>query len=393
MSHCRVVQATRQIGYEVHMAELLRDGSSSGLMHRVAERRALMVCSPTVARLYGEALHRELARENPAVSFLVLQVSEATKTMDQVAAVCRAALEAKLDRRAVLISVGGGVISDIVTMAASWIRRGIDHLRVPTTLVGQVDAGIGIKGAVNFESKKNYIGVFHPPSAVLVDPRFLHSLPARHVRFGLSEIIKIALVRDAALFHLVEQHADEFMSAPLDGERAPVRELVWRSILGMVDELQPNLYEDRTYERLVDFGHTFSPALESASAYVIHHGDAVAIDMALSSAIATHCGLLSPDQFERMLAVFKRIGLPTWSPLLTLERVECSLTEAARHRGGCVNLVVPTAVGRAEFLRQQTEIPTSLLESALARNAAGAGSKMPPRVFRRSSPPAETASL
>jgi 3-dehydroquinate synthase len=279
--------------------------------------------------------------------------------------VCDAAQEAGLDRKAMLVGVGGGVVLDIVAMAAAWIRRGIEHLRVPTTLIGQVDAGVGIKGAVNFGSRKNYLGVFHAPSAVLIDPTFLDSLPVPHVRHGLAEIIKIALVRDPLLFSLVERHASEFVSAPLSGQAPPVRELVWRSIVDIVEELQPNLYEDQTYERLVDFGHTFSPALEAASHYSIHHGAAVAIDMALSTTIAAESGLLPPAVRERIIAVLKQVGLPTWSPLLTLERCESALTDAARHRGGCINLVVPIAVGRGDFLRHNAEISPSLLKQAL----------------------------
>jgi 3-dehydroquinate synthase len=133
----------------------------------------------------------------------------------------------------------------------------------------------------------------------------------------------------------------------------------------MVEELRPNLYEDQTYERLVDFGHTFSPTLEAASHYSIHHGAAVAIDVALSTTIAVQAGLLPSASGDRMIAVLKQVGLPTWSPLLTPERCESALTDAARHRGGCVNLVVPRAVGRGDFLRHRTEISPALLQRAL----------------------------
>ena len=339
--------------------------AARALVEAVGGRRALVVCSPTVSRLYGEQLYRALRVENPNVALLVLQCSEAGKTVEQVVSVCDAAQEAGLDRQAVLVGVGGGVVLDIVTMAAAWIRRGIEHLRVPTTLIGQVDAGVGIKGAINFGSRKNYLGIFHAPSAVLIDPTFLGSLPLPQVRHGLAEIIKIALVRDPLLFSLVEHGASEFVSAPLRGQTPAVRELLSRSIIGMVEELQPNLYEDQTYERLVDFGHTFSPALEAASHYSMHHGAAVAIDMALSATIATELGMLPPAVCERIIAVLKDVGLPTWSPLLTPERCESALTDAARHRGGCVNLVVPVAIGRGDFLRQAAEISPSLLRRAL----------------------------
>lgn len=391
--HC-VIQATRARQYEVRMMEAPLGRAASALVQAVGGRRALVVCSPTVSRLYGEQLYRALRADNPDVDLLVLHCSEATKTVEQVVTVCDAAQEAGLDRRAVLVGVGGGVVLDIVAMAAAWIRRGIEHLRVPTTLIGQVDAGVGIKGAVNFGPMKNYLGVFHAPSAVLIDPTFLDSLPTPHVRHGLAEIVKIALVRDPLLFKLVERHASEFVSAPLNGQAPTVRELVWRAIIGMVQELEPNLYEDQSYERLVDFGHTFSPVLEAASYYSIHHGAAVAIDMALSTTIAAESGLLPPAVRDRIIALLRRIGLATWSPLLTLELCESALTDAARHRGGCVNLVVPAAVGRGDFLRQDAEISPALLRRALEVLAhSERGLALPQHVLRTSWPQARQAGL
>lgn len=385
-TQCRVIQANRTREYEVRMPELPLGLDAPALVQAVGGRRALLVCSPTVARLYAQRLYRALRNENANAHFLVLDSSEATKTVDQVVSVCEAAQEAGMDRRAVLVAVGGGVVLDIVTMAAAWIRRGIEHIRVPTTLLGQVDAGVGIKGAANLGPKKNYIGVFHPPSTVLVDPTFLRTLPSQHVRYGLAEIIKIALVRDDALFSLVERHASEFVSAPLSGHPS-VRELVWRSIDGILEELEPNLFEDQTYERLVDFGHTFSPALEAASHYTLHHGAAVAIDMALSATIAAESGLLPLAARDRIIGVLARVGLPTWSPLLTPERCEDALSDAARHRGGCVNLVVPTGIGRADFLRHSSEISPSLLRRALESLAQGERVPVPaPQSVRTSGP-------
>jgi 3-dehydroquinate synthetase len=364
MSHSRMVQATRARQYEVRMTESPLHSSPGPLLDVLKGRRTLVVCSPTVAKLYGKCLYLALREAQVDAHLLVLQCSEATKTVDQVVTVCKAAQDAGLDRRAALVAVGGGVVSDIVTLAASWIRRGVEHLRVPTTLIGQVDAGVGIKGAVNLGPKKNYIGVFHPPGAVLVDTKFLTSLPISHVRFGLAEVIKIALVRDPSLFTLVDDHLTELTSGQLNGS-ATVHEVVWRSIVSMVDELEPNLYEDQSYERLVDFGHTFSPTLEVASGYRLHHGAAVGIDMALSVAIAAECGMLQSGVRDRVLSLLRRVGLPICSPLLTAGLCEAALADAARHRGGSVNLVIPVTIGRAEFLRCREDIAPSVLKRGL----------------------------
>src|SRR5438874_12354437 len=210
-----------------------------------------------------------------------------------------------LNRRVLLIAFGGGVCSDIVTLSASLIRRGIAHLRVPTTLIGQIDAGIGLKGAVNFRGKKSFVGCFHPPEQVLIDPRFLRSLPAKFLVSGLAEAIKMGIARDVPLFELLERHSLDLVSSGFEGPGAEGRAVVQRSIWAMLDELRKNPYEDQGHERLVDFGHTFSPALEAAAGFAIPHGEAVAIDMALSATIAKTMGLLAPAASERMLQLMR----------------------------------------------------------------------------------------
>ena len=281
-------------------------------------------------------------------------------------------MEAGLDRSAVLVALGGGVLTDLVTMAAAWIRRGIDYVCVPTTLLGQVDAAIGVKGAVNFMGKKSYLGCYQPPASVLVDPGFLASLPAEHVRYGLSEIVKMAIIRDARLFELVEHHGPQLIETRFQSGPA-AQEVVWRAITGMLDELEPNLYETSTYERLVDFGHTFSPVIESATGFQLHHADAVALDMAVSTALAAQLGYLSPCDRDRIVALLRTLGLPAWSPLLSVELCMRGVEEAARHRAGWPNLVIPVAVGRATFLRRLSDVSANDLAAALrALSAADA---------------------
>src|SRR5436190_23291776 len=136
--------------------------------------------------------------------------------MEVVAAVCNEALSHGLNRTGVLISMGGGVCSDIVTLSASLIRRGVAHIRVPTTLIGQIDAGIGLKGAVNFCGKKSFVGCFHPPEQVLIDPAFLQSLPRRSLVSGMAEATKMGIARDARLFELLERCSAELVMSGFD---------------------------------------------------------------------------------------------------------------------------------------------------------------------------------
>jgi 3-dehydroquinate synthetase/predicted NBD/HSP70 family sugar kinase len=335
------------------------------LVQVLSTRRALLVTTPTVAKLYGGTLQARLRDAGLHIPLLILECNESTKIWTQVERVCREAHHHGLDRKAVLIGFGGGVCTDIVTVAASWIRRGIRHLRIPTTLIGQVDAGIGIKGAVNFLNKKNYLGCFYPPELVLIDPTFLQTVPTSHLRSGLAEILKMALIRDQELFRLVEQYAHPLLDSGFARPQQAAREILQRSIVRMLEELEPNIYEDQTSKRLVDFGHTFSPLLEAASGFRLSHGEAVAIDMALTYVIATQVGGLDEASRDRAVAALVTAGLPIYSPLLTEQLCVTAIEEALRHRAGALNLVIPTTIGQATFLERPAELPTSVIASAI----------------------------
>lgn len=330
------------------------------LAQAVDGRNALLVTTPTVNRLYGDAMRAALGR---AVPTLVLDVREETKSMRYVETVCAEAAAHRLNRRGLLIGFGGGVVMDVVTVAASFIRRGIGHLRVPTTLIGQIDAGIGLKGAVNFAGKKSFVGCFHPPEQVLIDPAFLRSLPRRLRASGLAEAVKMGIVRDAALFDAIESYSSDLLDTGFEQPQAG--EVLRRSIWSMLDELRKNPYEDQTYERYVDFGHTFSPSLESALGFEIQHGEAVAVDMALSSVLARTMGILAPHTCERILRVLEAASLPVYAPALDLALCREALLEAARHRGGGANLVMPTGIGRAVFVKRPDDVPDAVLTHAL----------------------------
>jgi 3-dehydroquinate synthase len=360
-------------GFDVTLVDGLLHPRTPLIADLLRGRRSIFVTTPTVARLYGGRLLGYAKSNGLDGSLMFLECSEANKDLDHAARVCEFALEHGCDRRAVLVGMGGGVCTDIVTVAASWIRRGIGHVRIPTTLVGQIDAGIGVKGAVNFRGKKSFLGCFHPPEAVVIDPGFLHSLPESQVRCGIAEMIKIALVRDEGLFGLVEEHGPRFVSSRFGRPPAEARNALWLSVVRMLEELQPNLYEDKTYKRPVDLGHTFSPLLEAASRFELAHGEAVAIDTALSAVISQMLGLLPGVQLERILSTISSVGLPIFSADLSVALCRTALEESARHRGGAPNLVLPLAVGQATFLERVADLPGPVLEAAIHRLARDSG--------------------
>jgi 3-dehydroquinate synthase len=223
-----------------------------------------------------------------------------------------------------------------------------------------IDAAIGVKTAVNYQGRKSAIGTYYPPAGVLVDPSFLTTLSRRELASGLAEAIKIAVVADAELFELLETRSATIGDA-VDGTNA--RELIAGCITALLPELADNLWETQL-ERLADFGHTFSPALEMAAAGRLLHGEAVALDMALSIELAEGRGYIDGDTGARVRGLLSDAGLPLLDDLMTEERLWRGLGETTRHRGGLQRLPLPVAIGSAAFV---SDIGREELGRALAR--------------------------
>lgn len=360
-----VVGADLQRHYQVALTENLFQNTLHKLAECIGSRATLLVTTPTVAELYGSTLQRELKLRGISVPMMLIRSSEISKTLSQVEHICSQAYAHGLGRKSVLIGMGGGVCTDLVTMAASLFRRGIGYIRIPTTLMGQVDAGIGVKGAVNTLQRKSAFGCFYPPQAVFLDPAFLRTLPLRHISAGLAEIIKVALVGDKRLFPLLEEHVQQLLESRFAFPKDRSRTVLWRSVVKMLEELGGNLYECQGYKRVMDFGHTFSPLLEARSEFRLLHGEAVAIDMALTLVLANHLGFLSDRGRDSALSLIAASGLPITSELLTEELCVESFRQSTAHRGDALNLALPTDSDSVEFVQRAEEIPISRLRLSL----------------------------
>src|SRR5919204_7064452 len=176
----------------------------------------------------------------------------------------------------------------------------------------------------------------------------------------------MGIARDMTLFELIEARSLDLVASGFEEPVEEGRELLRRSVWAMLDELRMNPYEDQGYERVVDFGHTFSPALEAAMGFEVQHGEAVAVDMALSATIAQDLGLISADVQRRIVNLLKTATLPIFEPRLDLQLCRDAVLEACRHRGGSMNLVVPAGIGRVVFLKDREELPDPVLERSLA---------------------------
>ncbi|MEU4160885.1 sedoheptulose 7-phosphate cyclase [Actinoplanes sp. NPDC026670] len=351
------VEASLPISYQVRQTPHLLNPDSDAL-ERYAfngpSNRRLIVIEQRLYHLYGARLLDYLRHRRLRGHLVCVNAEEADKDLDLSMRLIRAINDFGIDRRQEpLIVVGGGVILDVVGWVASIYRRGTPYIRIPTSLIAQVDAAVGIKTGVNHDNHKNRLGSYHPPLVSLVDTEFLATLPRRHVSNGLAEIAKLALIRDERLWRLLEAHSGQLVDSALGSRDHAVHEIgtevMSRAIDGMLSELRTNLWE-KNLQRPVDFGHTFSPAIEMAGLPDLLHGEAVAVDIALSCCIAEGRGLLTETALHRVLRTLTDLGLPIWHRTCEARLVHAGLAESVRHRGGRQLLPLPVAPGRHVFV-------------------------------------------
>ncbi|WP_449484854.1 sedoheptulose 7-phosphate cyclase [Streptomyces avidinii] len=366
------MRAQQCVEYEVNLCHGVFDPGNDTLARAgapVPSGRRCVVTDSTVNRLYGDRMRAYFEAQGIDVRWLVLDPGEENKGIDSVRRLVDAFDEFGLLRRQEpVIAVGGGVVTDIVGFACSLYRRGLPHIKVPTTLIGLVDAAVGAKTGVNHGGHKNRIGTYFPPRCTLLDTTFLATLPDRQISNGMAEILKIALVLDSRLFELLETHGlllcDERFQGLTSAGAEAADEVLRRAIGGMLAELEPNLWEERL-DRLVDYGHTFSPVLEMGALPALLHGEAVAIDMALTTVVSWQRGLLSPVDRDRVLMVMTALALPLGHPAWRADLAERALADAVRHRDGRQRVPLATGIGSALFFDDLTAAEVRAAESFL----------------------------
>ena len=255
-----------------------------------------IVTDPIVRRLYGKRF--------PAGPVIEMGVGESIKTLDTVADIYSALIGHEADRSAFLLGIGGGIVCDVAGFVASTYLRGIRFGFVPTTLLAQVDAGVGGKNGVNFSGYKNMVGVFNQPEFVLCDPGVLTTLSDGDRGCGLAEIVKHGAIADADLFSFLESNTD----AVLGLEPAAVHRMVYDSVV--IKSTIVNRDEKETGERRkLNFGHTFGHAVEKVRK--VPHGEAVSMGMMVAAALSVRKGYLTEADAARLRALLENFGLPT----------------------------------------------------------------------------------
>lgn len=270
---------------------------------------------------------------------IVVDGGESIKSLSVAGGLLQQLCDIGVDRQSVLVAIGGGTVTDVVGFVAATYMRGISCVFFPTTLLGQVDAAIGGKCAVNMGGYKNMVGAFALPKQVVCDTSWLASLPEREWRAGMAEVVKTAIIGDVALFELLENKTLNNFRNDAD----LCSEIVARCVAVKCDIVRRDLREAGE-RRLLNLGHTIAHAIESLS-QEFSHGEAVAMGIVYASRKAVERGVLAPDVAELIESLLQRYDLPTELPL-----AEGALLEAVAHDKKSINgtprWVLPTAIGR-----------------------------------------------
>ena len=269
--------------------------------------RAAIVTDETVAEHHLHAAEASLNEAGITTSRVLVAAGEASKSYPVFERVCEELIAARIERSDLVVTLGGGVVGDLAGFAASAVRRGLDFVQVPTTLLAQVDSSVGGKTGINSRHGKNLIGAFHQPILVVADTALLDTLPVRIMRAGYAEVAKYGLIGDADFFAWLESNwRDVFAGGPAREHAIAVSCRMKAQIVAR-DERETG---DRA---LLNLGHTFGHALEAAAGFSdrLYHGEAVSIGMVLAFAFSAQRGLCSQADSERVVRHLSAVGLPT----------------------------------------------------------------------------------
>jgi len=305
--------------------------------------KTALVSDAGIRARYGGPVTESLRTAGFSVVDIDVPAGESAKTLAVASACWDALVDAKLDRAATVIALGGGAVGDVAGFVAATFMRGMNFVQVPTTVLAQVDASIGGKTAIDHPRAKNMIGSFHQPRLVLVDPLTVVSLPDRDFRSGLAEIIKHGIVLDAAYFADLERS----IAAMLGRDPGTLERVIGGSCALKASVIERDPEEKAEIRYTLNYGHTVGHAIEAVTGYDrFTHGEAVALGIVAEAHLARRIGLAAPETIARQEALLRAVGLPTRVTGLDPGRILDAMARDKKARDGRVPIVLAPEIGR-----------------------------------------------
>ncbi len=324
-----------------------------------------VVSHRSILARYGHDLLTPLRQAGWTIRTIIVPESERTKSYAMAARVLEQVAHAMPMRTPPLFAFGGGVVGDLTGFVAAVLRRGVPYVQVPTTLLAQVDSGLGGKVGVDLSFAKNLVGAIYQPRVVINHLGVLRSLPLRQRRSGLSEIVKYAMIADAPLFRFLETHREACLAGDLRVDRV----MVERSCRIKARVVSQDEQDTRGIRAALNFGHTLGHALEAATGYRrFTHGEAIAVGMACAASLSVAIGRLSPAHANRLIAWLQAVGLPTRVSGVSRAALRSAFVHDKKFIHGTARWVLPVRIGRVIVTES---VPTALMWRVINRHVNG----------------------
>lgn len=308
----------------------------------LSDKKLCIVTDTNVAPLYLSSLEESLTNVSADVSSFIFEAGEPHKNLETVQKLYVHLIEHGLDRKSVLVALGGGVVGDLTGFAAATYLRGIDFIQVPTTLLSQVDSSVGGKTGVDFQQYKNMVGAFHQPKLVYMNMSTLQSLPAVEFACGMGEILKTGLICDPDFYHFVYENAEQIRTLDTQLLAKMIRRCC--EIKAGVVERDPKEQGERA---LLNLGHTIGHAVEKLMNFKLLHGQCVGIGLVAAAAVSRNRGLLTVEEYYEICNGCKRYDLPVKVEGLTATAILAASKKDKKMESGQIKFVLMNGVGKS----------------------------------------------
>lgn len=318
--------------------------------------RCLAVTDLNVYNIYGKQMEAYFKHYNLRLVIHKTKIGEKAKTIETYLSIVDSMNEFGVYRKEPVLVVGGGLVTDVAGFACASYRRNTNFIRIPTTVIGLIDASVSIKVAVNYGNYKNRLGAYHAPIHTFLDFAFLRTLPKAQVRNGFAELIKISTCAHLPTFNLLDKHCEDLIAKSFGRADGSSQELIAAAdqinregIHVMLKLETPNLHEIGL-DRVIAYGHTWSPLHELIPETPLRHGHAISIDMAYSATLAHMRGLITHAEHRRILSLFSRAGLSMDHHQFDEETLDKATAAILKTRDGKLRAAVPNPIGQCTFL-------------------------------------------
>jgi 3-dehydroquinate synthase len=320
----------------------------------------VVITDKNVAKKTGRITAPVLKKLSNDILEIVVPASERSKSLEVFRRTAEKVSKGTRKHRPLIIAVGGGVVGDLAGFVASTYRRGVPFIQVPTTLLAQVDSSVGGKVGIDLPHAKNLIGSFYQPNAVLMDPRFLKTLPARQVLSGLAEVIKYGIIANPKFFDFLEKNIAGIRS--LDMKK--LEKVIFECAAIKARVVEKDEFDLKDIRIALNFGHTLGHAIESASGYSdrYNHGESIAVGMILAGEIAKQLDMFTGGELDRMKSLMKKAGLPAKIEGVQAAKILASHKYDKKFTGGANRFVLPGRIGKVFVVE---DVPGALIRDTL----------------------------